>query len=228
MNEIIPNLLVQDEKKFESWLRTAEQFAQTIQIDILDNSFVPFGSWADPEVVETWSTPVDYQLHLMVDDVERHLNAWTTVRNVKAAIFHIEPFLSPQHDSTTARQHDAKVADVHDLLGTIAFYGWEPGLAINPETPLEVLEPFVKKISIAQFMSVAPGQSGQSFQKSVIDKIKTFRAQYPQITISVDGGVNAKTIPALAAAGAEQFQVTSAIYKADDPKEAYANLLKLL
>lgn len=215
MFHIIPAILAPDQETFEARLRAAESFADTVQIDILDNTFVPFSSWADPEVIKTLQTPLSYELHLMVADVEKYLTLWSPIKNVTRALFHIEPLVGRENDA-------------HDLLGTMAFYGWETGLAVNPETDASVLEPFVEKINTVLFLGVNPGQSGQAFKPEVVEKIKAFKAAHPTIMVAVDGGVTAETIPALKAAGADVLCVASAIFGADDPKAAFLDLQKLL
>ncbi len=212
---IIPAILAQTQEEFETRLRAAESFTDTVQIDVLDNTCVPFSSWADPEVIKKLQTPLHYELHLMVADVEKYLTLWSPIKNVTRAIFHVEPF--------SGRENDA-----HDLLGSIAFYGWETGLAVNPETGVATLEPFVEKINTALFLGVNPGQSGQSFQPAALKKIRAFKAAHPNILVAVDGGVNAGTIPALKATGVDVLCVASAIFGADDPRAAFLNLQKLL
>lgn len=213
---IIPAILAKDQTEFETRLRAAEAFTDIVQIDILDNTFVPFSSWADPAIIKTLDTPLRFELHLMVEDVEKYLNLWSPIPNVARAIFHVE--------ACNGRDDDAG-----DLLGTIAFYGWDAGLAINPETPIDKIAPFVDKIDTALFLGVNPGQSGQPFQPAVIEKIRAFKAAHPNSpSVAVDGGVNADTIPTLKAAGAETFCVASAIFGAGDPKATFEKLKSLL
>lgn len=213
---IVPAILAKDQTEFETHLRAAEAFMDIVQIDILDNTFVPFSSWADPAIIKTLETPLKFELHLMVNDIEKYLNLWSPVPNVARAIFHVEACKGGDDDTG-------------DLLGTIAFYGWDAGLAINPETPIDRITPFVDKIARALFLGVDPGQSGQLFKQEVLEKIRAFKAAHPQSpTIAVDGGVNAETIPALKAAGVDTLCMASAIFGASDPKEAYQKLTTLL
>lgn len=217
--KIIPAILANNQSEFETRLRAAEAFTDIVQIDILDNTLVPFSSWADPNVIKKLQTPARFELHLMVEDVEKYLTMWSPIQNVARAIFHVEPFLRAPY----------KKEDASDLLGTAAFYGWDMGLAINPETPIDVLEPFLEKISVVLFLGVDPGQSGQPFKPAVIEKIKAFKAAHPNGPgVAVDGGVNADTIPALKAAGADVLCMASAIFDAGDPKEAFEKLKSLL
>lgn len=214
--KIIPAILAHNQSEFETCLRAVEAFTDIVQIDILDSTFAPFSSWADPNVIKKLATPARFELHLIVEDVEKYLTLWSPIQNVARVIFHAEPFLNKKEDAS-------------DLLGTAAFYGWDIGLAINPETPTDALEPFLEKISVVLFLGVDPGQSGQPFKPAVIEKIRAFKAAHPNDpSVAVDGGVNADTIPALKAAGAETFCVTSAIFGSVDPKKAFEKLTKLL
>lgn len=212
---IIPAILAPDKETFAKHLRTAEPFSDIVQIDILDNTFVPYSSWADPDAIKKMGTSLQFELHLMVNDVEKYLTLWSPIQNVRRAIFHLEPFIGKEDDA-------------HDLLGTIAFYGWETGLAINPETPAAALEPFLEKINVALFLGVNPGQSGQSLAPEIIEKIRTFKNAHPGMpAIAVDGGVNSATIPPLKKAGADIFCAASAIFNNPKPETAYKELLQL-
>jgi ribulose-phosphate 3-epimerase len=69
----------------------------------------------------------------------------------------------------------------------------EIGLALNIETPIEQLFPYLEHINYILFMAVTPGVSGMSFDESVFEKIKIFREKYPEYSITIDGGINDKT-----------------------------------
>ncbi len=212
--KIVPALLVKSQEEFEERFALASSLSDVVQIDIMDGSFVPFESWADPQEVKKMDRRADIELHLMVSDVQTHLKAWAQIPNVKRAIFHFEAY----QDN----------ADIHDLLGTIAFYGWQTGLAINPDTPTDVLYEFASKLNVALFMGVTPGQSGQPFEDIIVEKIRDFKKKHRKVVVAVDGGVSEKTIPDLRDAGAELFGASSAIFGAKDPMAAYKKLEGLL
>jgi ribulose-phosphate 3-epimerase len=67
------------------------------------------------------------------------------------------------------------------------------GLALNIETPIEQLFPYLEYVDYVLFMTVIPGISGMSFDESVFEKIKSFRKKYPEYSITIDGGINDKT-----------------------------------
>ena len=133
------------------------------------------------------------------------------------------------------------------LLKKIKSYGWEAGIALNPDTEWETLESLFPspglrppspagrgvggegiKADCVLFMTVYPGQNGAPFQPQVIPKIKNFHAAYPNIPIEVDGGVNAKTLPLLLKVGVTRLAVGSAIWSASNPLTAYKKLLKVV
>lgn len=212
--KIIPALLVKDKKEFERRLNIAASLTTMAQIDVMDGSFVPFESWAEPNEIQAMDRHTDLELHLMVTDVNTHLKRWANMPDVKRVIFHFEAIESE--------------ADIHDLLATIAFYGWEAGLAINPDTPADVFDAFADKLNVALFMGVTPGQSGQPFDESIVDKIKAFKRKHRRVKIAVDGGVNEKTIPLLREAGVDLLGASSALFETDDPRAAYIKLEGLL
>jgi len=152
------------------------------------------------------------------------LDAWEHVPTVKRAFIHaeIKKPLAP-------------------LLKKIKSYGWEAGIAINPNTGWEVVEPYIghnapqppltlrggeRLIDAILFMTVYPGQNGAPFQPKVVPKIAQFHKAHPEMLIEVDGGVSAATLPLLLKAGVTRFAVGSAIWSAPDPLKAYKNLLK--
>jgi ribulose-phosphate 3-epimerase len=104
----------------------------------------------------------------------------------------------------------------------------EIGLAINVETPIDVLEKYIEQIDFVQCMGIDNiGFQGQSFDQKVIDKIKLLRSKYPELIISVDGGVSLESASILIEAGADRLVAGSAIFNAEnsfDAVEAFKRL----
>jgi len=210
-NQIIPAILAKDEIDFAQKIRKVEGAVKWIQIDIMDETLVPFKSFANHDIVKTIINPMEYELHLMVNDPIPTIKDWTEVPNVKRAIIHAE-IDKP----------------VELTLKTIKLMELEVGLAINPETPLADIEQYIPKVDLLLFLGVTPGQSGQAFQPDVIEKIKETRAKFPDLVISVDGGVSLENAKKLVEAGANYLCTASAIYKADNAREAIKELRRLL
>ena len=102
--------------------------------------------------------------------------------------------------------------------------GLRAGLALNPDTPFEAVQPFLADVDLLLCMTVFPGFGGQSFMVEVMDKIARVRAEVEAgdlaLDIEVDGGIDASTAPVAARAGANVFVAGSAIFGHDRPWDA--------
>ncbi len=114
------------------------------------------------------------------------------------------------------------------MLEQIRSLGASTGLALNPGTPLEAIEPSLDLCDTVLVMSVEPGFGGQAFEPVALEKLRTLRRKLgPEVRLEVDGGVNTKTIGDCAAAGADWFVVGSAIFKTPDYAHSVAELTRL-
>jgi len=100
-------------------------------------------------------------------------------------------------------------------------------IALNPETPISVLDPYLDRLEGVLIMSVNPGQYGAKFLPEQLEKVRVVRAKSKTITIEVDGGMNDKTMRAAVEAGANQIASGSYIMKSSDPEAAYESLKAL-
>jgi ribulose-phosphate 3-epimerase len=211
MAKIIPAILAQDAIEFAQKLRLVESSVDTVHIDVTDGKFVPYKNWADPEVVKTIPTKVNYELHLMVCDVAGELAAWKKIENVKRAIFHIE----------VKKNHIR-------LVQSIKKNGWQVGVALNPRTSIKRIEKILPLVDAVLFLGVTPGRSGQKFQSQILAKIKALKKNHPHITIEVDGGVKLSNARQIKDAGADALCAASVIYKNKKPKKIINDLKKLI
>jgi ribulose-phosphate 3-epimerase len=119
--------------------------------------------------------------------------------------------------------HPEAVENIHETIELIKSFGCKVGIAINPDTPLTVLEDIIQDIDLILLMSVYPGFGGQTFIESTIEKIhaakKLIESQSHHIFLEVDGGINHETIGKVAAAGANVFVAGSAIFGSADYAE---------
>jgi ribulose-phosphate 3-epimerase len=114
---------------------------------------------------------------------------------------------------------------IHRLLGRIRELGCLAGLAINPATPIGVVEPVVDLLDYVNVMSVNPGYAGQSFIQATPERVVALRRLLPErVVIEVDGGIGAATLPLVREAGATWFVSASSIFGAPDPIGAYREL----
>lgn len=168
--------------------------------------------WADPKIIGAWEGLPEIELHLMVHNPLPHIVAWhQQVKTLQRVLLHAE----------VARPLGAIIERASQL-------GLETGLSVNPETMIERIEHHLHDLDAVQIMGIHPGKSGQPFLgEQILAKIRRARQLYPALTISVDGGVNASTVPSLREAGATRLIAGSALWSTENPVEAYTALLAL-
>lgn len=171
-----------------------------IHIDVMDGHFVP-NLTMGPFIVETsrriTSLPLD--CHLMIEKPENFIDA----------------FLHAGANTITI--HSENNPTVVESLHKIRSFGCLAGLAVNPETPIKSILPYLEFIDLVLIMTVHPGYSGQGFIPETLEKVKMVSellSKYPGITyLQVDGGINSSTIPLVKNAGANCFVAATAIFK---------------
>jgi len=224
MAEIIPAIIAKDFQDLKNKIKVVEPYVQTVQLDIMDGIFVSNETWpfaaaaaqGKPSVVdlENLETNLFLEAHLMVTEPEKVFEQWTD-SPVQRIIVHWEA-----------------LDNFKSQILNFAQYTYERnkefGIALNPETPLEVLDHFINKVDLVLLMSVNPGFAGQPFQESVIPRIVSLRQKYPDVKIGVDGGVNLSNVKKLALAGADFLVVGSFIYAAGNPEQIIAQLNEAL
>ena len=154
--------------------------ADFIHVDIMDGKFVENKTWTFGEIKKITSysrLPLD--VHLMVTNPERYIEDYAML-NTTYLTFHYEA-----------------VKDVNKMINLIKNYGLKVGIAISPETKVEVLYPYLKDIDEVLVMGVHPGKSGQSFIEETPSRIKAIKdeiiRQKTNTIVSVDGGINNET-----------------------------------
>jgi ribulose-phosphate 3-epimerase len=135
----------------------------------------------------------------------------------------IAEFAAAGADSITF--HEEATPHAHRTLGAIRELGCLAGIALNPGTPAEALAALNGSADLVLCMSVNPGWGGQSFIESSPAKVERLRPLVGDARIEVDGGIDTATAGPIAAAGASLFVAGSAIFGADDPAAAYAEIV---
>lgn len=178
--------------------------ADWVHFDVMDNHYVP-NLTIGPMVCQALrrhgvAAPID--VHLMVEPVDR------IVPDFAAA------------GATTISFHPEASRHVHRTIQLIRAHGCQPGLVLNPATPLEVLDYVLEALDLVLVMAVDPGFGGQRFIPSALTKLSHVRqridASGRPIRLEVDGGVKVDNIGMIAAAGADTFVAGSAIFGATD------------
>lgn len=194
MTELIPTILVQSKEEFEARVRKIESLAPMAQIDVIDGSWIPGETWADPDEISAIVTPLQYELHLMVAHPIEHLDAWTELPSLKRVFFHIETATQPKQ-----------------VIEAIRFHGWEVGIVLNPETPVSAVHDFAPYVDEVMFMTVKPGKNGAAFEPEVLKKIEELSNESGHELIGVDGGVSESTLAQCIDAGAGRLRVGHAL-----------------
>jgi ribulose-phosphate 3-epimerase len=208
--KIIPAILVSTFDEFKNQITRITGLFDLAQIDIMDGEFVPNKSFEEIDQINEIDNLPDLELHLMVKHPLTELEKWTTIKNIKKIIFHIESNDNPKQVINFARGKC-----------------WQVGIAVNPETPLIKIESYLEKIDEVLFMTVNPGKQGSPFLPEIGEKIKEFAEFNPRPLIAVDGGINENNIAMVKSWGTEIFCVGSYLTMAEDIKIARDKLLKL-
>ncbi len=214
--KIAPSLLAAD---FGNLQRDVEMVnnseAHWHHLDIMDGLFVPNISYGMPvikAISEHATKPLD--VHLMIVDPDRYI---TTFADLGADILTV---------------HYEACPHLHRTLQKIKNAGMKAGVAINPHTPVNVLQSIIQDVDLVCLMSVNPGYGGQKFIPHTLVKLRELksliREANTETLVEIDGGVGTGNASELAKAGADVLVAGSSVFRADNPVEAIAALNALV
>ena len=187
--------------------------AEWIHVDVMDGHFVPnltFGAPIIHALRRITDRPLD--VHLMVERPEQYIAEFAD-EGANVFTFHPEATVHVQRQLAAVRER-----------------GMLAGLALNPASPLALVEEVVDELDLLLIMSVNPGFGGQSYLPNATDKIRRARAlldrRGSRAALEVDGGITRATIGEAWSAGADTFVAGTAVFGAADPAEAVRGLTR--
>ena len=211
--QILPSLLAADFGRLaEEILRAEASGADALHLDIMDPTFVPNISFGpDMVALARRTAPGFYRnVHLMMNRPDLYLEKFAA------------------SGAQTIQVHVEADCDLHVALRRIRAMGLRNAIVLNPETPVEILAPYLGEIDEALVMTVHPGYGGQKFIEDCLPKVAWLRGQRPDLDVMVDGGVNGETALLAAKAGANQFVAGSYLFAQKDMAAAVADLKRRL
>ena len=199
MVDIAPSMLGADFGRMREAAEMVGPHSAYLHMDVMDGHFVP-NLTMGPDLVKSLEGIAPLDVHLMVTD----------------PIDFIKDF----------RDAGAEIISVHveannplKALESIKKNNMKAGIALNPSTPENSIEPFIDLADLILVMSVEPGYCGQDFHEDAVERVRHYKEAYPDKIIEVDGGIAPSNSERLADAGADILVAGSAIFKADDPIE---------
>jgi ribulose-phosphate 3-epimerase len=205
---ICPTITAYDPHEYREQVEQVEAFAKRVHIDLMDGTFAPTVS---PDLDQVWwPEQIIADIHLMYQQPFEQLEALIRLRPHLVVI----PFEADvNHVQFAESLHDA---------------GIKAGLALLQETALEAAAPVIQHFDHVLVFSGNLGHHGGEADLTLLDKVTALRADYPQLEISWDGGINDQNAKQLVEAGVDVLNVGGYIQKAEDPAAQYAHLTEVL
>ena len=204
---ISPSILASDFSRLAEEVRSIENAgADLVHIDVMDGMFVPNITLGAPVIsCLKGKTSLPFDVHLMIEEPIRYIDDFVKA-GADIITFHIEA------------AKDAKAT-----IDKIKAAGCKPAISVKPNTPAEVVFPYLDELYMVLVMTVEPGFGGQSFMPETMPKVKAIREEAIKrnldLRIQVDGGIDDKTVTEAITNGADVLVAGSYVFKAQDRSE---------
>lgn len=214
MAKLIPSILTKSADEVGEKINFLESIPEIMsaQIDFADGKFVG-NTLVEPKDIGYLETRLEIEAHLMVLEPQKYFHD-LEMMGARLVFVHYESFKSNE--------------DVLTAIRNAKTLGLRCGLAVNPNTPIDVFDSFADDIDEALIMGVNPGLQGQKFIPYTLERVKTLREKHGSVIIEVDGGVKLDNFETLIAYGVDKVNVGSGIWQTPDARETIYQFLEKL